>query len=414
MLSEPWISWLPPNVLKLLVAVALGMFLGLEREWSEKDAGIRTFALITLAGAVFTILETPALLIIAGVLVLAQGILLGIRGVYRDESGLSLTTSISMIVAFGVGILVASGHFIEGVIVALLSSMLLVLRRELHGFAQDLSKEEVRSASELAILAFVVYPLLPDEQLGPWNAINPRVVWLLVIAMSAIGFVNYIIIQKYGTRGIGVSGFVGGLVNSTAVVGEIATRSRRNETFAGLAVSGILLADAAMAFRNTLIILFFLPELALVIGAPLLAITIAGIALSIVQGNWDVEFTAELDSPFSLQSALKFGTLFLFVLVLSAAAQATFGSTGFFVTAFFSGLISSGSVATTAVVLVGSGQLSVTDAALGVVVATSASILVKIGFAATVDRSLIKPVGAASLVLIATGTVATIVPFLVA
>ncbi|MFP8955391.1 MgtC/SapB family protein [Natrialbaceae archaeon A-CW3] len=414
MLSEPWISWLPPNVLKLLVAVALGMFLGLEREWSEKDAGIRTFALITLAGAVFTLLETPALLIIAGVLVLAQGILLGIRGVYRDESGLSLTTSISMIVAFGVGILVASGYFLEGVVVALLSSLLLVLRRELHGFAQDLSKEEVRSASELAILAFVVYPLLPDEQLGPWNAINPRVVWLLVIAMSAIGFVNYIIIQKYGTRGIGVSGFVGGLVNSTAVVGEIATRSRRNETFAGLAVSGILLADAAMAFRNTLIILFFLPELALVIGAPLLAITIAGIILSIVQGNWDEEFTAELDSPFSLQSALKFGTLFLGVLVISAAAQATFGSAGFFVTAFFSGLISSGSVATTAVVLVGSGQLSVIDAAIGVVVATSASILVKIGLAATVDRSLIKPVGAASLVLVAIGTVATIVPFLVA
>ncbi|MFP8891154.1 MgtC/SapB family protein [Natrialbaceae archaeon A-CW2] len=411
MLSEPWISWLPPDVVKLLVAVALGMFLGLEREWSEKDAGIRTFALITLAGAVFTILELPALLIIAGVLVLAQGIMLGIRGIFADEAGLSLTTSISMMVAYGVGILVASGLFIEGVVVALLSSLLLVLRRELHGFAQDLSKEEVRSASELAILAFVIYPLLPDEQLGPWDAINPRVVWLLVIAMSAIGFVNYIIIQKYGTRGIGVSGFVGGLVNSTAVVGEIASRSNRNEAFAGLAVSGILLADAAMAFRNTLIIVFFLPELAPVIGTPLLAITVAGIGLSVVMGSWSEAFDAELKSPFSLRSALKFGSLFLLVLIISAAAQATFGSTGFLVTAFFSGLVSSGSVATTAVVLVGSGQLSVTEAAAGVVVATSASILVKIGLAATVDRSLIKPVGLASLVLIGVGAVVTAVTF---
>lgn len=82
-----------------------------------------------------------------------------------------------------------------------------MLRRELHQFAWGLSKEEVKSAAEFAILAFVVYPLLPSDPVGPWNAIQPQLVWLLVVAVSGLGFVNYVIMQRYGSRGIAITGF---------------------------------------------------------------------------------------------------------------------------------------------------------------------------------------------------------------
>ncbi|WP_122088467.1 MgtC/SapB family protein [Halalkalicoccus subterraneus] len=390
------------EVQRLFVAVALGLFLGLEREWSQKSAGIRTFSLVTLAGSVFVIVGSDGLLVVGGVLVVVHGAFLGVKGLADDE-GLYLTTSISMFVAYGVGILVASGYVLEGVVVALLSSLLLVLKRELHEFARELSKEEVKSASELAILAFVIYPLLPTENMGPWNAVDPRTVWLLVIAMSAIGFVNYVIIQKFGSQGVGISGFFGGLVNSTAAVGEIASRARTSQDFTGLAVGGILLADAAMAFRNLLIIVVFVPELAFVIGIPLAAIALAGIALSLLMSDWDVELETEFESPFSLSNALKFGTLFLVVLIASAGAQELFGSTGFLATSFFSGLVSSGSVATTAVVLVQSGQLSTNVAAAGVLAGTVASILVKIALAASIERSIVRPVVRGSAALIAVG-----------
>lgn len=107
-----------------------------------------------------------------------------------------------MFVTYGVGILVAGGFVIEGVTIAVLSSLLLVLKRELHEFAWALSKEEMKSATEFAIIAFVVYPLLPDEAIGPWDAIELRTIWLLVIAVSGIGFVNYILVKNTKAMGL--------------------------------------------------------------------------------------------------------------------------------------------------------------------------------------------------------------------
>lgn len=407
MVLDEFYTLLDPALARLLLAVALGMFLGLEREWSKKPAGVRTFSLITLAGTIFALLDQELLLAIGGLLVVVQGLILGIEGLLYEEYGLSLTTAISMFVAYGVGILVAEGRLVEAVVVAVLSSTLLVLKRELHGFAEGLTRDEVRSAAELAILAFVIFPLLPDEALGPWNAINPRTVWLLVIAMSAIGFVNYVVIQQYGGWGVAVGGFFGALVNSNAVVGEMASRARTEGAFGDIAVGTILLADAATAFRNTIIIAVFLPALVPLVGAPLIAITVAGLGLSVLVGDWGAEFDADLESPFNLKYALEFGGLFLIVLLVSAGAQATFGASGFLVTSFFSGLVSSGSVTTTAVVLVGSGQLSEIAAVTGVVVGTAASILVKVSLAAAVDRALVRPVLLYSIALVAVGGGAT-------
>jgi len=154
------------SILRILLAGALGMFLGLEREWSHKSAGIRTFALVSLLAAVFTVAESETLLIVGGVLVVVQGILLAVQGLREDEETLSLTTSVSLLVAYGVGAVVADGYILEGVTVAVVSSLLLVLKRELHAVAGSLSRAEVRSASEFAILAFVVFPLLPAREVS--------------------------------------------------------------------------------------------------------------------------------------------------------------------------------------------------------------------------------------------------------
>ena len=194
------------NVFNLFVAGALGMLLGLEREWSNKSAGIRTFTLTSLVGVAAATIGQTVLLALGGLLVLTQGMLLGLRGVLTDvregspdeESGLALTTSTSLLVAYVVGVLVGSDYVLVGVVIAITSSFLLVLRRELHQFAKQLSHQEVRGAAEFAIIAFVVYPLLPPGEYGPWGAIDPRLIWMLVIAVSGIGFVNYALMQRYG------------------------------------------------------------------------------------------------------------------------------------------------------------------------------------------------------------------------
>lgn len=398
------------KLFQLTLAVALGLFLGLEREWSNKDAGIRTFALICLLGAILSISERSMLLVAGAVLVITMSALLAVQGLIsaddESETGLSLTTSASMFVAYGLGVLIVQGYYLESVTVAVLSSFLLVLKRELHEFAWGLSRQEMQSATEFAILAFVIYPLLPDEAFGPWNAIDARTVWLLVIAVSGIGFVNYVLVKRYEGKGLAATGFFGGLVNSTAVIAEMAQRATTRPNLRGLAVGAILLANAAMAFRNAIIVVPFIPEATLIVGIPLGAITLAGIGLSLYVSDWGSELETDLTSPFSLRNALVFGVLFLTILVVSAGAEATFGSSGFLTTSFLAGLISSGTATATAVTLVGTGQISNQLAVVGVLAGTFASIVTKVFLTATVDRDLVRPVLFWSAVLILVGVVA--------
>ncbi|SDY48945.1 MgtC/SapB family protein [Halobellus clavatus] len=417
------------NVFNLFVAGALGMLLGLEREWSNKSAGIRTFTLTSLLGVAAAIVGGPVLLATGGLLVLVQGVLLGARGLLAeatspvrsvdsaatddsvhstatddsvhstatedaaDEGGsLALTTSTSLLVAYAVGVLVGTDYVLVGVVIAITSSFLLVLRRELHAFANRLSHREVRSAAEFAIIAFVVYPLLPAGTYGPWNAIEPRLIWMLVIAVSGIGFANYALMQRYGGRGMLVTGFLGGLVNSTAVIGEIANRAKTNVDTFGLAVATILIADAAMAVRNLVIVVAFVPQSAFGVGLPLGLIAVGGLLLTGYERTWRGEMELDLDSPFSSANALTFGLLFLVVLVVTAGAQQIFGTAGFLVTSFLSGLLSSGTTTTTAVSLASTGQVSPAVAAQGVLAGTLASILVKVWLAVGINRDLFRPV----------------------
>ncbi len=408
------------DVYNLFVAGALGMLLGLEREWSNKSAGIRTFTLTSLVGVAVATLGQTVLLVLGGLLVLGQGLLLGARGLVsdaRDEAaaddyGLALTTSTSLLVAYIVGILVGMDFLLVGVVIAITSSFLLVLRSELHQFAHELSHSEVRAAAEFAIIAFVVYPLLPTGTYGPWDAIDPRLVWMLVIAVSGIGFANYAIMQRYGGRGMLITGFFGGLVNSTAVIGEIANRAKSTDGTMRLAVATVLVADAAMAVRNLVIVVAFVPQSALSVGLPLGLIALGGIGITLYERNLSGDIDLDLDSPFSSRNALTFGALFLLVLVLTAAAQQTFGTVGFLATSFLSGLLSSGTTTTTAVSLASTGQITPTVAAQGVLAGTLASILVKTWLAAGINRDLFFPVTARSAFLSVLGVAGVLaVPF---
>jgi uncharacterized membrane protein (DUF4010 family) len=402
-------------VTRLVLAGALGLFLGLEREWSQKPAGIRTFSLISLAGAVFTVIGNEALLVVGALLVVVQGTLLAIEGVLQ-EGGLSLTTSISMLVAYGVGALVAAGLILEGVTVTVGSSLLLVLKRELHDFAGGLTRAELRSASEFAILAFVIYPLLPAGSVtagaaGGTVSLEPRVVWLLVVTVAGIGIVNYAIVQTYGGRGIAVTGFFGGLASSTAVVGTMLDHVRQRPSATSYAVAAVLLADAAMALRNLVIALVFTFRTGLLVGAvvPLGAVILGSVLVAAATADWSETVDMNLASPFSLRRALTFGGVFLLVVVAGSLAQQALGTAGFYATAALSGLVSSAGATTSAVLLYRAGDIASAEAVLAVLLATGASIVVKAGLTvASPNRTFATRVALWSGALLAGSTVVTL------
>ncbi|MFB6074777.1 MAG: MgtC/SapB family protein [Haloarculaceae archaeon] len=408
---------LDPVVARLALAAALGMFLGLEREWSHKSAGIRTFALIGLLGAVFTVVDRPGLLVVGGLLVAAQGLLLAVQGLLDPEEGLSLTTAMSMLVAYGTGVLVGEGYALEGVTVAVFSSLLLVLKRELHSFAWGLSREELRSATEFAILAFVVYPLLPaDPATVAFGSVSVtvelRAVWLMVVTVAGIGIVNYAIVQSYGGRGIAVTGFFGGLASSTAVVGTMLDHVRQQPEATSYAVAAVLLANAAMALRNLAIaVAFTLPQGVLIeVVAPLGAVVLGSVAVAAYAADWSQPVEMDLESPFSLRNALAFGGVFLVVVVAGGLAQSAYGVGGLYLTAAISGLVSSAGATTSAVLLYRSGTIGPGTATVAILAATAASIVVKVGLTVTgPDRRFAYRVAVWSFVLLAGAAAVTVV-----
>ncbi|OLZ41227.1 MgtC/SapB transporter [Natrinema saccharevitans] len=416
---------LEETVVRLALAGALGMFLGLEREWSQKAAGIRTFSLISLLGAVFTVLVREAgfgesLLLLGGLLVIVQGVLLAVQGLMEGEeaeTGLSLTTSVSMLVAYGVGVLVSAGFILEGVTVAVLSSLLLVLKRELHEFAWGLSREEMRSTTEFAILAFVIYPLLPatyePEIAGITIPLEPQVIWLMVVAVAGIGIANYAIVSTYGGRGIAITGFFGGLASSTAVVGTMLDHVDQRPEAASYAVAAILLANAAMAARNLAIAVGFTAggEAGILLEAivPLGTVILLAFAVAAATADWSESGPMELESPFSLKNALGFGAVFLVVLVFGSLAETWFGTLGFYATAVASGFVSSAGATTSAVVLYRGGQLGPAEATIAVLLATVSSIVVKaLLAAASTNDGFRNRVAAYSTVLLVGGALASV------
>lgn len=408
------------GIARIAIAVALGLFLGLEREWSQKAAGIRTFALISVLGAIFTLYDSmrctaefcvPALVPVGGLFVTVLAGVLMYSGIHAEEEGLHLTTAVSLVVAYGVGVLAAMGELLPATVVAVTSSLLLVLKRELHGFAWGLSRAELRSATEFAILSFVVYPLLPAGtvplSVGTVTVqVEPRVIWLMVVFVAGIGIANYVIVKAYGSRGVAVTGFFGGLASSTAVVGTMLDHVGERAEAASYAVAGVLLANAAMALRNLLIVLVFtFGGATLWPVVPPLAVVVAGsVAVAALTADWSASVPMELDNPFSTRNALSFGAMFGVVLVAGGLAQAEFGALGFYATAVFSGVVSSAGATTSAVVLYRTGGLDGHTAVVAVFLATASSIGVKVALAATsTNRAFARRVALWSVALLVAG-----------
>ncbi|WP_255149224.1 MgtC/SapB family protein [Halorarius halobius] len=402
-------SVLDAQVVRLVLAAALGLFLGLEREWSDKAAGIRTLSLVSLLGAVFVVVDSEPLLVVGGVLVVVQGALLAARGLLDEGAGLSLTTGASMLVAYGVGALVGSGLLVEGVAVAVVSSLLLVLKRELHSVAHELSREEVRSASEFAILAFVVFPVLPAESVAVnvgqiRLSVEPRVVWLMVVTVAGIGIVNYAIVKSYGGRGVAVTGFFGGLASSTAVVGTMLDHVRQRPEAASYAVAAVLLANAAMAARNLAIALAFTLGAGLLtqVILPLGTVVVGSAVVAFVAADWDEQVEFDLDTPFRMRYALGFGAVFLVIVAVGGVAQGQFGTLGLYVTAALAGLVSSAGATTSVVLLYRDGAVTGEVAAIAILLGTATSIGVKAGLTTVApNREFTTRVAGYSLALLA-------------
>jgi uncharacterized membrane protein (DUF4010 family) len=365
---------------KLAIATALGLLVGLERLRAGKEAGIRTFSLSAMAGCLSQAAGYPFLGVVA---LLLTGVIIVVTNMYAFTrgNGPELTTSVALVVTSFAGILVGQGQVFAPVASVILVLVLLAWKDEMVGFSQGLSREEVHAAITLLLLGFVVLPVLPTGTIDPWHLIDLRKVWITVVLVSGIGFVNYVLLRLYGARGITYTGFLGGLVNSTATVAEMANHIKEGgEPFAGYAFRGIMLAKTAMVIRNGVILGILAPAAlpaGLLPSGLMLAVTVT-LAIREVRNGGVAPPVVNVQSPFSMRSALQFGFYFLMLTLVGGVAQRLLGDLGFYAVSFFGGMVSSSSTAATAGTLAHQSAVSPTVASLGVVLSCISSALVLI------------------------------------
>ncbi|PTL78997.1 MgtC/SapB family protein [Vitiosangium sp. GDMCC 1.1324] len=411
--AVPW----PPlqTLMRLTLALAVGLFVGLEREWRGKEAGLRTFGFASLLGGLGGLLGTPYAIL--GIALL--GVLIAFLNwqSLQAQKGAELTTSAALLVTGFTGVLCGLGHTVTPAAVAVTSAGLLAWKERLAGFSHKITAEELRSAILLAILAFAIYPVLPAQPVDPWGLIEPRAAWVTVILIAAIGFVNYLLWKVFGAHGVEVTGFLGGLVNSTVTVTELANRVREmTGQLLDVVYRGVMLATAAMALRNA-VLLGLLSLGALVDSAlPLALILLSSTGLALVRFKVDAPAEGEapalpLKSPFSLPSALKFGFIFLVLQVVGTVGQNLLGRMGFYAVSAVGGLVSSASAVASAASLCAHGKISPAVAGTGAIIATLASAVVNIVLVARVSeqRSLSLRLGRALGLVVVLGLVGAFV-----
>lgn len=393
------------SLFHLAIALAIGILIGAERHWRERDApsggrvaGIRTFALSSLLGGISAKLALAldsgggaGLALVAVTLLAFTAIFLSFSlREAADDGSFSATNAIAGLTTFVLGALAGAGATAIAVASAVAAAALLSSREPLHRFVRNLELREFQAALVVLVMTFLILPFAPDEPLDPWRGINPRELWIIAILTAAISFAGYIGVKAFGARtGYLIAGAIGGLSSSTIVVMHFSRQAKgAGAPITRQLAAGALLGGAASTIRAAVIAIGLAPALAPLLMAPLLAL-IGAFGLSAWflnrSGARDGAAGVErppLPNPLDLLEILRTMAVLaaVFVVVRFMAQQA--GPAGAIVTAAITGAVDVHAVAAATPALIHAG-LSVGTAALALLLGLASSTLAKIGLSFT-------------------------------
>ena len=371
-----------------LTSLAIGLLIGLERERSPGSrAGLRTFALVALFGTLAAMLSekaTPWLLPSGLVIVGLMTIFTYLRA--KDKNADPGTTTVAAIlVCYGLGAAVWYGYNNLAVMLAIITTILLYFKAELHGITQNLSRRDLNSVLQFAVLSFIILPILPDKNFGPYEATNPHQIWLMVVLISGVSLAGYIALRLVGQRhGGAILGLFGGLVSSTATTLVYARRSVENQSFTQLAVVVILIANLTVLIRLTIISTVvspaILPQLLPVLGSGfLLGASVTAYwwhKLSRLQEDAPMP---EIKNPTEIRTAATFGLIYGVVLFCAAWLSDIAGSRGLYVVALISGLTDVDAITLSSLRLYELGKLEISQAVIAISLGLLSNISFKLG-----------------------------------
>lgn len=392
---------------RLAAAIGIGLIIGLQREHTYYDqsgrhpAGVRTFTLVGLAGAMAALLSdqmggvAPFVtgFVVVGMLLMAMHVSFAIGHCKHEDStgghlpgGDGITTSIAVVIVYLLGGICWYGRLLESCVIVVVILWVLSAKEQLHTFAQKLSKEDILATVKFAVISALILPFLPNQAYGPagLEVLNPHTIWLFVVFISGIGFVGYVLIKLVGPgKGIWLTGLLGGLASSTALTLNLAGRSRENEDYASDFTLGIVLSWAVMYVRLYLICIFLSGALAKPLALPLLLPVVPALGyalyLKVKEFRDHRQKSADFTNPFKLLPAIKFGIVFTCVMFVANAARVYLGSGALLACSFLGGAAEMDAVAFSVIDMNLKSGLAVRELVLALLFASLANTITKGG-----------------------------------
>lgn len=374
------------SAVALATALGIGLLIGAERERRKGSgpgrdaAGIRTFSIVGLMGAVAQLLGSPVLTAVVVGLVGLHA-LQSYRRSQRDDPG--LTTEISLILTCVLGVMAVSAPAVAAAAGIALAG-LLVSRDTLHGFVKKvLTEQELNDVIVLGAIVLVVMPLAPDRFLGPMEAVNPRQVMMFIVLVMLIGAMGHIAMRMPGQRqGLLLAGFAGGFISSTATVYQMARLShepgRRDSP-----VTAAILSCASTYIQLALMVLSVSPSLLAALLPSMLAGMLVIAAQVALLSRWQRNDAGDTAVPqpgghaFSLKLSFGLAGGILLVTLLATFLHRQFGTSGALAGAAAAGLADTHSATASLLNLASHGLLSAGDAKLGILAAFTANAMTK-------------------------------------
>lgn len=377
---------------KMVVAILIGLLMGIERERDrgvdEKTfAGVRTFPLISLFGFLSAFIASFTVIWVFVAAIFIYGLLVAISYYFSASKGhYGSTSETSYLLSFILGSLVFWGHILIAAILAVVITTFLSSKSYLRKFAGKVEKEDIYATLKFALITIIILPLLPDRTFGPFDVLNPSKIWIMVVLISGLSFTGYILFKIVGTeKGILLLSLLGGLASSTAATLSLTQRSKDVPALSKNLAGGIILASSIM-FPRVLIIIFLLnSELGISLLMPFGIFMITGFIVSFILIHYSKKSATneiKLSNPFYVMTALKFGLVFGLILFATGAAQHYLGEDGIFYAGLLGGLVNFDAVALSMSDMAAS-SVQLTVASTAVLLASMTNTIVKMIIAST-------------------------------
>ena len=332
----------------LAAALAVGVLIGIERGWRQREAadgsrvsGLRTFGLLGLAGGLASHMPESLAAVIG--LAVTASLVLGYRSEQARTASLSITNTLVGIITFALGYMAGQGLVSETLAVAAVTTLILTLRQQSHAMLKGMSHKEVESIATFAIVALVILPLLPDASYGPFEAWNPRQIWMVVVVVLGLSFAGYVASRRLGAdKGVMITALFGALVSSTAVTVAYARRLRANDGPQDPLIAGIALASLVMFARVQILSFTLIPYASTSLALAMVpAFVVGGLTtLLALRSKVDGDGASEvkLGNPLDFGPALLLAGAVALIAVPARWALARFGDQGIVVVLGLTGM----------------------------------------------------------------------------